>query len=221
MSCGVCVGFNPFNVQDKATQEPSKQQANQRNKKMSKVITAVNEFLSSNGCKGTYTERRVLTDSNPHGLEPYLASCLHVWMKTSTGTSTVCGNGQTADQAVIDYARKVSGKTLVQVYSDGNTRELSKPVPNLRMMLCMEVCAKFLENIRAYLPELELREIDRLNKTEEYKSCCGSHNFCDTNIFLWDAFLEVLCEPDLSNEKDVALINVAHSRARRIGFYAA
>jgi hypothetical protein len=65
-------------------------------------------------------------------------------------------------------------------------------------------------------------EINRLNATEEYKGCCASHDFCDSNMDMVGA-LETLGYKEASLDVDwteeiLTLMNRAWGRAKKLQF---
>lgn len=57
---------------------------------------------------------------------------------------------------------------------------------------------------------IELAETIRKNKTEDYKNCCATHDYCDANMIMDEAFTEIVGhEIDLQNDADLELWNSA------------
>jgi len=82
------------------------------------------------------------------------------------------------------------------------------------------------------IKELEIGAIDEINKlnaTEEYKGCCASHDFCDSNLVInyalytlkydrnGETLEEVEAKPSIYIE-NLDLINKAWDRAKRLQF---
>ena len=69
----------------------------------------------------------------------------------------------------------------------------------------------------------KLTEINELNKTVQYLSCCHSHDMCDANMVMLSAWCEVndvpLEEADIYNQGTFEAINMAWMVAQREGFY--
>ncbi len=72
--------------------------------------------------------------------------------------------------------------------------------------------------VRRELPE-HLERIDRLNSEPSYTGMCATHDFCDTNMLMAEAFERVVGrESDVSAHVDVALWNKAWNVAKLVGF---
>lgn len=80
------------------------------------------------------------------------------------------------------------------------------------------VALEFTRLIRKEVGMENFRQIRRLNATPDYNygSCCASHEFCDANMLMLEAFQNLGFEPDLSNDQHVALWNDAWDVARRL-----
>tara|TARA_R110000765_G_scaffold224661_2_gene328663 strand:- start:190 stop:558 length:369 start_codon:yes stop_codon:yes gene_type:complete len=72
------------------------------------------------------------------------------------------------------------------------------------------------------IKELEIGaidEINRLNATEEYKGCCASHDFCDSNMTMESALTTCGYTTTLEFDADIhSLINRAWDRAKKLKF---
>ena len=66
------------------------------------------------------------------------------------------------------------------------------------------IARKFSELLRLYISESGIRAIIERNKTPEYKDCCASHDFCDSNVFMTEAFEEVTKEEFEPQDTDQA-----------------
>ena len=54
---------------------------------------------------------------------------------------------------------------------------------------------EFSENLRSYLTEEQMAEVVRLNHSETATGICHSHDFCDSNMFLYDVFIKYGIDP--------------------------
>lgn len=65
-----------------------------------------------------------------------------------------------------------------------------------------------------------LLEIVRRNRTPEYKGCCATHDFCDANMLMLDAWSEITGEdPDAwDGDEDMGVVNAAWDLARESEF---
>jgi hypothetical protein len=65
---------------------------------------------------------------------------------------------------------------------------------------------KFNEIVNKEFSVEQLAEINAKNKTAEYISCCATHDYCDANMLMDEAFTSVIGrEIDLQNENDCQL----------------
>lgn len=82
------------------------------------------------------------------------------------------------------------------------------------------IADKFSKNLIDSLDDHEIQSIIQLNNTEHYSTCCATHNYCDANMPMSDAFEEVVGrEINLQSEEDIMLWNMAWKRARDNDFY--
>lgn len=76
------------------------------------------------------------------------------------------------------------------------------------------LAAAFIECIREVMEDDELREIDRRNAAEEDRLVCHTHDFCDANVYMEEAFSRTFhYAPDVSSEEDAAVWNDAWNLA--------
>jgi hypothetical protein len=67
-----------------------------------------------------------------------------------------------------------------------------------------------------------MQQIVRMNDVETHPGICHSHDFCDANMPMYDAFCEVVGrEPDLDSDADTALFNEAWDQAKAKHFKTA
>jgi hypothetical protein len=86
----------------------------------------------------------------------------------------------------------------------------------------------FVAKLGDVLSEGQLAEIKRRNQTTDYETACATHDFCDPNDVMKEAFEQVLGRPLFPNgdeseghERDTALVNDAWglARERHLGVY--
>ncbi len=74
---------------------------------------------------------------------------------------------------------------------------------------------KFSEIIKKWLTKEQVVEVVDKNSTPEYKECCATHEYCDPNQAMIDAFnLVVGRDIDPHSDSDTLLINEAWDLAR-------
>lgn len=72
--------------------------------------------------------------------------------------------------------------------------------------------------VRRDLPG-HLAEIDRRNALPDMEGCCATHDFCDANEIMADAFKDTFgCEIDLNEDLDLRIWNGAWTIAKSRGF---
>lgn len=78
-----------------------------------------------------------------------------------------------------------------------------------------QIAQAFVRKLREYLSPEQWAEMAQLNREESNPDICHSHDFCDSNVFIADAFEEVMGrEVDLQSEADVDLLNAAWDHAK-------
>lgn len=91
------------------------------------------------------------------------------------------------------------------------------------------VAKKFSKVLKKWLGKVKMQEVVRLNK-ENNDSCCASHDFCDANMAMDEAFTKVmgrsfefnfeeLTEKEAQNSADTDLMNEAWDIAKANDFY--
>src|SRR5688572_31563814 len=89
------------------------------------------------------------------------------------------------------------------------------------------LASRFCEIINEWLHPKQLAEVNRRNKTPDYVQCCATHDFCDPNEAMAQAFREVMgreCllpmnEPgEAELQADCDLMNEAWTIAKARGF---
>ena len=65
----------------------------------------------------------------------------------------------------------------------------------------------------------QMREVVRRNATPDYARCCASHDFCDANMVMAEAFERVMKRaPNPASDADAALWNDAWDIAKANNF---
>lgn len=78
----------------------------------------------------------------------------------------------------------------------------------------IELANAFSGVLNQWIPE-KLFEVNLRNKEASYVGCCATHDFCDPNQAMIDAFTSVFGrEPSAKNQKDNLLINNAWNIAK-------
>lgn len=78
--------------------------------------------------------------------------------------------------------------------------------------------AKFVETLREWLSPKAFEIMQIRNTYEDDKGICHSHDFCDANMAMAEAFeMIVEREPDVADEQDVIIWNAAWEHARSKG----
>ena len=81
-----------------------------------------------------------------------------------------------------------------------------------------QIAGKFSELLQAELTPSELQEARELNKTEEDSNVCHSHDFCDANMVMHEAFGTFGIDPLDDLDKWSNLWNSAWSLAKKYEF---
>lgn len=107
---------------------------------------------------------------------------------------------------------------LTQDGGDGQTH------PYCRECIEKRLANEFSSVLRCWLTREEMREVQTRNASMTYTNCCASHDFCDANMAMWEAFRVVFGrESDVGgdskeSEADIAIWNCAWDRAKKQGF---
>lgn len=82
---------------------------------------------------------------------------------------------------------------------------------------------EFSQGLRSYLTPEQMVEIVRRNSVEIEAGICHSHDFCDANMFLYDAFMKYGMDPaDVGGiDRWGDLWNSAWNKAKSVGFRTA
>ncbi len=80
-----------------------------------------------------------------------------------------------------------------------------------------QIAEKFAAVLRRWLSPGEFAEMRKRNQTSAYASgCCASHDFCDANMAMEEAFTEIVGRPlDFGSDADTAIWNEAWETARQ------
>lgn len=109
------------------------------------------------------------------------------------------------------------------VFADEYMGEYHEPVKSEQYQTIVRIAEQFRANLRAALSGGELIEADRLNATPEYQGFCASHDFCDANVYMDEAFTTVVGrQPHLAivqdTPSDSELWSSAWNLAKAMGF---
>lgn len=120
-------------------------------------------------------------------------------------------------------------------WEDGNGATICKvgeelataPLPDARLHLKLDrLAVDFTRTLKRWLPLRDLREVRRRNKAETEANICHSHDFCDANMAMHEAFIRVFKRNPLDDrgdeggmsEADTAIWNAAWDLAKRREF---
>lgn len=91
---------------------------------------------------------------------------------------------------------------------------MTKKIPSQK-----ELAAAFLIEMRKALPKKTLKEIDKRNKGEQNQLLCHSHDFCDPNQVMIDAWESLSSTAfSLRNTKHLVVVNRAWDLTKSEGF---
>lgn len=76
------------------------------------------------------------------------------------------------------------------------------------------------EALRGWLSGAEMTEVAARNATAAYAGCCASHDFCDANMAMSEAFAKAFGRDPGFDQHDVDLMNSAWEAAKAAGFDA-
>lgn len=83
-----------------------------------------------------------------------------------------------------------------------------------------EIARAFAASLVEGLGQATVREINARNAIEDHPSVCHTHDFCDANVDMWNAFEHTLHrEPDVDSESDADIWNQAWAFARAHNFF--
>lgn len=82
------------------------------------------------------------------------------------------------------------------------------------------IAIEFASQLKRYMDNSMIEEVNRRNKTDEYIGCCATHDFCDPNVCMDDAFTKIMGrEWDFMSEVDTSLVVKAWDTAKENNFY--
>jgi hypothetical protein len=85
-----------------------------------------------------------------------------------------------------------------------------------------QVAIEFAKVLRHWLTPNEMQEVLRRNKTAAYQNgACASHDFCDANMAMAEAFKKFRIDPAVDNSDVLKLWNAAWDIAHKSGFAVA
>lgn len=76
----------------------------------------------------------------------------------------------------------------------------------------------FIAIMNTHLRSTVMDAVRAKNLTPEYAGCCATHDYCDANMMMAEAFAERGIEVDVSNTEHTNLWNAAWAMARAVGF---
>jgi hypothetical protein len=79
--------------------------------------------------------------------------------------------------------------------------------------LAHAIARKFVALLRVELTPEQFRETKRRNRDRADKRSCASHDFCDANMVMADAFRQTGLEPDVDDGEQCALWGTAWDAA--------
>ncbi len=87
------------------------------------------------------------------------------------------------------------------------------------------LAAEFSTILHDWLGAVKMRTVAARNRTPAYTRCCASHDFCDANMAMLEAYsnLSGIADNDIDLQDDATLdaINAAWDLAKRNGFKGA
>lgn len=85
--------------------------------------------------------------------------------------------------------------------------------------LIESLAGKFSEVLKSWLSKSQINAAIKKNKTEAYKNCCASHDYCDANMTMFEAFTAIVgFEIDLQSDNHLNLWNEAWDLAKANDF---
>jgi hypothetical protein len=81
------------------------------------------------------------------------------------------------------------------------------------------VAGEFSRILKEWIGTINLTEVNRRNRKKEYKGCCASHDFCDANMAMLEAFEDITGEDcNLEDPYTHSIMNEAWDCARIADF---
>lgn len=82
-----------------------------------------------------------------------------------------------------------------------------------------QLAEEFAKVLHEWLTPEQMQEVIRRNNTEEYKGCCATHDFCDANMAMDEAFKRVYKkEVSIQSEVHLNRMNSAWDKAKENDF---
>lgn len=79
---------------------------------------------------------------------------------------------------------------------------------------------EFSNVLKSWLTEDEMKEVIRRNQLSAYSNACSTHDFCDPNMAMFEAFQKALgIEFEFGNDEHSDLFNGAWHKAKTNNFY--
>jgi len=96
-----------------------------------------------------------------------------------------------------------------------NTRRTAEEIDNVN-----NIAEEFAKQLKAEVGNSNMRQIIAKNYQVDYKGCCASHDYTDSNMIMESAFIEIIGhEPETDNGHELGLWNEAWDVARLADFY--
>src|SRR3990167_3393949 len=91
---------------------------------------------------------------------------------------------------------------------------------NIEEMPAFVLALTFSHVLKNWLTKDEILQVIFLNEQEISSGICHTHDFCDANQAMIDAFIKLFnCTPEMQNDNDVDIINAAWEMAKKERFY--
>lgn len=147
-------------------------------------------------------------------------------LNTNNGTLDAFLQRRMAETPATDWQRDDAGGIFAILFSESDEfteaeaeNIFQKAVTYYRNEIVDQLAEAFREAILAEAGPIKAAEIDRRNKEPQYANCCASHDFCDANMPMAEAFEATIGRaPNPSNEDDAAIWNAAWDKAKTAGF---
>lgn len=93
---------------------------------------------------------------------------------------------------------------------------------NKKQLSAENLAVEFSKILRAWLGPNRMKQVIEKNATPEYADCCASHDYCDANEAMDEAFVHLRGKGmSVQNKKDVDLFNRAWGIAKANKFATA
>lgn len=81
----------------------------------------------------------------------------------------------------------------------------------------IRIARAFTDLLRAWLTPEEFETMRQLNSLSSYTGCCASHDYCDANMAMLEAFQEVMLREYRFDDEDHRAMNRAWEAAHDLG----